>query len=104
MSQPPWWQDHWLTLCGVVEVVDNAWQNLVSSIRPPQQTRLLQTAQGKKVLITGGTSGVGYAVAQQLAAAGAHVTVTSRSSERAQSAARAITEAAQQGSPKCHVC
>ena len=46
--------------------------------------------EGTRVLITGGTSGLGRAMAEALAAAGARVAITSRSTERARRAAEEI--------------
>ena len=40
------------------------------------------TVQGKKVLVTGGTSGIGEAIARAYAAEGADVVITGRSEER----------------------
>jgi gluconate 5-dehydrogenase len=48
---------------------------------------------GVRILITGGTSGLGRAMAEGLAAAGARVAVTSRSADRARDAAAAIPSA-----------
>lgn len=45
---------------------------------------------GKIVLVTGGSSGIGFAVAKAFGAAGASVVVTSRQQERAEAAAQAI--------------
>ena len=45
---------------------------------------------GKVALVTGGTEGIGTAVAADLARAGAHVVITSRSLEKAQAAADGI--------------
>ncbi|MEZ5226516.1 MAG: SDR family NAD(P)-dependent oxidoreductase [Acidimicrobiales bacterium] len=42
---------------------------------------------GSTVLVTGGSSGIGRSIAEQLVSAGAHVVLTSRSLERAQSVA-----------------
>ena len=47
----------------------------------------------KVVLVTGGSSGIGLATAKQLASLGAKVTITSRSAEKAEAAAREIKEA-----------
>jgi 3-oxoacyl-[acyl-carrier protein] reductase len=48
---------------------------------------------GKVALVTGGSQGIGEAIARTLAAAGAHVLVASRSVERAAEVARALTAA-----------
>jgi 3-oxoacyl-[acyl-carrier protein] reductase len=48
---------------------------------------------GKVALVTGGSQGIGEAIARTLAAAGAHVLVASRSGERAAEVARALTAA-----------
>ncbi len=48
--------------------------------------------EGKCALITGGTSGIGYAIAKAFVEAGAVVIITSRSLERAQSVAKKIAK------------
>lgn len=48
---------------------------------------------GRVALVTGGNRGLGFAMAQGLAEAGANVVVTSRDQEKAVSSARTITEA-----------
>lgn len=45
-----------------------------------------RSLQGTRVLVLGGTSGIGLATAQAAAAAGAHVTVASRSSDKVSAA------------------
>ena len=47
---------------------------------------------GRTVLVTGGTGGIGKATAQGLAALGARVGITGRDGDRAESAAREITD------------
>jgi NAD(P)-dependent dehydrogenase (short-subunit alcohol dehydrogenase family) len=49
---------------------------------------------GKTALVTGGTSGIGLATAQRLAAEGAHVFLTGRTQDRADAAAATIGESA----------
>lgn len=46
--------------------------------------------KGKTVLITGGTSGIGYAIARAMINAGAEVVITSRSAERAKLSAEKL--------------
>ena len=46
--------------------------------------------RGKRVILTGGTGGIGLAAARQLAALGAELTIVGRSSERAQVAVASI--------------
>lgn len=52
----------------------------------------LRSQTGKTIVVTGGNAGVGYFVSEQLAAAGAHVIMASRSKERADAAAASIRE------------
>merc|ERR1711907_507247 len=60
---------------------------------PPSLTPYLNSRMdGKVVLITGGTSGVGYQTAVALAKAGARLIITSRSSTRALDAAKLVAE------------
>jgi 3-oxoacyl-[acyl-carrier protein] reductase len=47
--------------------------------------------EGKVALITGGSQGIGESIAHALGAAGAHVVVASRSEDKADAVARAIT-------------
>jgi NAD(P)-dependent dehydrogenase (short-subunit alcohol dehydrogenase family) len=49
-----------------------------------------ESLDGARVVVTGATSGLGRAMAEALAAAGAHVGVTSRSRERAEATAREL--------------
>ena len=48
--------------------------------------------KGKAALITGGSGGIGLAVAEQLAGAGAHVLVNGRSAERGERAVARLRE------------
>ena len=50
----------------------------------------MSTMEGRTVLVTGGTSGIGLATAKGLAAIGASVAITGRDSARAETAARQI--------------
>jgi NAD(P)-dependent dehydrogenase (short-subunit alcohol dehydrogenase family) len=59
-------------------------------------------AQGKNIVITGGTSGIGLHTAQLLAAAGAHVTVVGTNPTKGASAEAAISEAAGTGGGSAH--
>src|SRR6478736_4283065 len=47
---------------------------------------------GQVALVTGGSSGLGYAIAQALAGAGSTVVITSRDADRAHDAARLLAE------------
>src|SRR5262245_18265579 len=49
--------------------------------------------QGRSALVTGSTDGIGVAIAQALAAEGAHVVVTGRNAERGKETVGAIEEA-----------
>lgn len=55
------------------------------------------TIEGKSVLVTGGSSGIGYETALALSKAGAELVLTSRSSARAEAAAKRIS--AESGRP-----
>ncbi|MCH4091136.1 SDR family oxidoreductase [Acetobacter sp.] len=48
------------------------------------------TVSGKRILVVGGTSGIGFGVAQAAIAEGAHVTVASRSADRVAAAASSL--------------
>src|ERR1700744_971569 len=50
------------------------------------------TVQGKTVLVTGGTSGIGEAIARAYAAEGADVVITGRSEERGRRIADSLTK------------
>lgn len=54
--------------------------------------------EGKQVLVTGGTSGIGRATAAELARRGAHVTITSRTTADAEAAAAQIAAGIEHGS------
>ncbi|MFF5716601.1 SDR family NAD(P)-dependent oxidoreductase [Streptomyces buecherae] len=57
---------------------------------PPWDVHRLPRADGRVVLVTGGNAGIGYFVAEQLAAAGATVVLGSRDPARAEAARGAI--------------
>ncbi len=48
---------------------------------------------GRRALVTGASQGIGFAAAQALAEAGAHVTLAARSADKVEAAARAIRDA-----------
>ncbi|MAZ72544.1 MAG: short-chain dehydrogenase [Flavobacteriaceae bacterium] len=52
----------------------------------------MQNIQGKTALITGGTKGIGYGIAEALLKQGVHVAITSRSQEAADKAAKKLNE------------
>src|ERR1700712_1611854 len=54
-------------------------------------TRLPSQA-GKTFVVTGGNGGIGYFISEQLAAAGGHVIMASRSKDRAEAAAASIRD------------
>jgi NAD(P)-dependent dehydrogenase (short-subunit alcohol dehydrogenase family) len=61
-----------------------------SEARLPMSSELWTGVAGKRVVITGATSGIGLAAARRLAQLGAEVTIVVRSPERAQRAAASI--------------
>lgn len=50
----------------------------------------MSSFQGSRVLVVGGSSGIGLATAAAFLAAGAHVTIASRSVDKLQAAARSL--------------
>jgi NAD(P)-dependent dehydrogenase (short-subunit alcohol dehydrogenase family) len=52
----------------------------------------LPSQHGKTFVVTGGNGGIGYFVSEQLATAGAHIVMASRSKDRADAAAASIRE------------
>jgi NAD(P)-dependent dehydrogenase (short-subunit alcohol dehydrogenase family) len=54
----------------------------------------LPSQSGKTIVVTGGNAGIGYFVSEQLAAAGAHIIMASRSREKADTAAESIRQRA----------
>ena len=57
----------------------------------------MKNLQNKTVLITGGTKGIGYGIAEALLAEGMNVAVTSRSQEAAEEAAEKLNKKAKKG-------
>jgi len=53
-------------------------------------TKFSEKLIGQKIVVVGGTSGIGFGAAQILLDAGAHVTVISSSSDRVQSAVKRL--------------
>jgi len=65
--------------------------NMASSSR--NQTKFTSKLHGKKVLILGGTSGIGFAVAEGALEFGAHVIVSSSTSDKVENAQKRLKEA-----------
>ncbi len=63
---------------------------MVSRVTEPADARTTPDLDGVRVLVTGGTSGLGFAMGQALAQAGAQVALTGRTEARAQNAAARI--------------
>ena len=63
---------------------------MVSRVTEPSDARTTPDLDGVRVLVTGGTSGLGFAMSQALAQAGARVALTGRTEARAQNAAARI--------------
>lgn len=53
---------------------------------------MTQDLQGKTAVVTGGSKGIGYAIADSLAAAGCNVMISARNEDEVREAARALTE------------
>lgn len=51
-----------------------------------------QDLSGKRAVVTGGTSGIGFAIARRLAESGAAVMISGRSAERGEQAARTLAD------------
>ena len=63
---------------------------MVSRVTEPSDARTAPDLDGVRVLVTGGTSGLGFAMSQALEQAGARVALTGRTGARAQGAAARI--------------
>jgi NAD(P)-dependent dehydrogenase (short-subunit alcohol dehydrogenase family) len=62
----------------------------VSNVTHPSTSSATPDLEGVRALVTGGTSGLGFAMSQALAEAGAHVILTGRTRERVRRAATRI--------------
>ncbi len=62
----------------------------VGSVSQPSDRDPAPELEGVRALVTGGTSGLGFAMSQALAEAGAHVVLTGRTEQRVQDAASRI--------------
>ena len=54
--------------------------------------RMTQDLQGKTAIVTGGSKGIGYAIADSLAAAGCNVMISARHEDEVQHAARTLSD------------
>ena len=87
---------------------------VLASMRPPLIPRLLQSRRtqagvelkGKRILLTGASSGIGEAAAEKLAASGATVVVVARRKDLLDALVARIAEAGGPGSPpaRAHAC
>jgi NAD(P)-dependent dehydrogenase (short-subunit alcohol dehydrogenase family) len=70
---------------------DEIWRHdNVGGVTHPSSPATTPDLEGVRALVTGGTSGLGFAMAQALAEAGAHVILTGRTEERVHDAAARI--------------
>ena len=87
---------------------------VLASMRPPLIPRLLQSRRtqssvelkGKRILLTGASSGIGEAAAEKLAASGATVVVVARRKDLLEALVARIAEAGTEESPpaRAHAC